>query len=56
LEICNAYICNYGWGGNILKRSHLENQEGGRKIKLDLMKIGCEDGRWMKIALGHVEL
>jgi hypothetical protein len=42
-------------GGNILKSSHVENREGDRKIKLDRMKIGCEDGRLMKIALDHVE-
>jgi hypothetical protein len=43
-------------GGNIIKRSHVENQEGDGKVKLDLMKVGCEDGgRWMKIALDHVE-
>jgi hypothetical protein len=42
-------------GGNILKRSHVGNQEGDRKIKMDLMKVGCEDGRWMKIAVDHIE-
>jgi hypothetical protein len=28
-----------------MKRSNVENQEGDGEVKLDLMKVGCEDGR-----------
>jgi hypothetical protein len=40
---------------NILKSSHLEDQEENGKVTLSLRKMGCEDGRWMELAEDHVQ-
>jgi hypothetical protein len=41
--------------GNILKCSHLEDQEENGEVTLNLREMGCEDGRWMELAGDHVQ-
>jgi hypothetical protein len=40
------------WYGNLMKNSHLENQEEGLRttyVKMDLGETGCKDGLWMRL-------